>query len=244
VDQTDAPPDRDDAGSSGEFPPPNSPWWSGAADDPAETPAPPGRRSHVGSVFLALLMLAAGVLWLLTSIDAVDVSLTDALAGGLVLTGVGLVIGSWTGRAAVLVPVALVLAALLAVGDGLPVPLDAGIGDRTTIVGTSRELQHDHQMLMGGLDVDLTEAPLPTRRPAQVQAAVGAGELRVIVPRDATVVVDAEVTVGEVRTPGSAHTDQSGIGLDEAFTLPGGTDGPWLELDLSVGIGSVEVTRG
>lgn len=244
VDRTDAPPGRDDAGSSGEFPPPNSPWWSGAEDDPAETSTPPERTSHVGSIVLALLMLAAGALWLLDALDAVDVSLTDALAGGLVLTGIGLLVGSWTGRTAVLVPVALVLAGLLAVDDGLPVPLDAGIGDRTTTVGTTRGLQHEHQMLIGELDVDLTDAPLPTRRPARVEAAVGMGELRVIVPRDATVVVDAEVTVGEVRTPGSEHVDLSGVGLDEDFTLPGGPDGPWLELDLSVGFGSVEVARG
>jgi hypothetical protein len=69
------------------------------------------------------------------------------------------------------------------------------------------------------------------------------GELRVVVPRDATVEVHAEVRAGEVVSPGGPDANESGIGLDESFTLPGDRDGPRLELVLSAGAGSVEVVR-
>src|SRR5262245_58518363 len=66
------------AGPPGEFSPPVSPWWSGAETDtsshlaaPAGAPATsegPG-RSHVALAFVGLLLIAAGLAWLLHVLD-------------------------------------------------------------------------------------------------------------------------------------------------------------------------------
>jgi phage shock protein PspC (stress-responsive transcriptional regulator) len=255
TDPTDTLQSREGAGPSGEFPPPASPWWSGSpatstappASAPAPSPAgtwPRPRPSRLGPAVVALLFVGGGGLWLLASLDIATVSGADALALGLVVVGVGLLVAAWRGRAYALIPIGLLLATLLVTGELLDVPLDAGTGDRTEIVDTAPELRQHHQLFAGDLRVDLTDAPLPVGRTTRVEASVGLGELHVVVPRDATVEVNASARAGEVVSPGGADANESGIGLDESFTLDGDPGGPRLELDLSAGVGSVEVTRG
>ncbi len=233
----------DDAGPSGESTPPASPWWSGPREaPPSPAPPPPDRsRSRLGAVVAALLLVGAGLVWLADSLDVASVARTDVLAIGLVVIGVALVAGAWRGRAYGLVPVAIVLAGLLAATDAIDVPLDAGTGERVVAVRSADMLRERHEMLAGDLTVDLTAAPLPRARPARVEAAVGVGELRVIVPADATVAVDAEVRLGDVTAPRRDRSGDTGIAVDESFTLDGGPGAPRVELDLVVGIGEVEV---
>ena len=233
----------DDAGPSGESTPPASPWWSGPREEvpPPVPPAPEGSRSRLGAVVAALLLFGAGLVWLADSLDVTSVARTDALAIGLAVIGVALVVGAWRGRAYGLVPVAIVLAGLLAATDAIDVPLDAGTGERVVAVRSADMLHERHELLAGDLTVDLTAAPLPRARPARVEAAVGLGELRVIVPADVTVAIDAEVRLGDVTAPRRDRAGDSGIAVDESFTLDGGPGAPRLELDLVVGLGEVEV---
>ncbi len=255
TDPTDTFQSREGAGPLGELPPPASPWWSGSPATstvpPVSAPAPVSagtrprpRPSRLGPAVVALLFVGGGGLWLLASLDIATVSGADALAVGLVVVGLGLLIAAWGGRAYALIPIGLLLAALLVVGELLDVPLDAGTGDRTEIVDTARELRQHHQLFAGDLMVDLTDAPLSVGRTTRVEASVGLGELHVVVPRDATVEVHASTRAGEVVSPGGPDANESGVGLDESFTLDGDPGGPRLELDLSAGVGSVEVTRG
>lgn len=235
----------DDAGPSGESTPPASPWWSGPREAPP-SPAPPppdGSRSRLGAVVAALLLVGAGLVWLADSLDITRVVPTDALAIGLVVIGVALVVAAWRSRAYGLVPVAIVLAGLLAATDAIDVPLDAGTGERVVVVRSAGMLDERHEMLAGDLTIDLTAAPLPRSRPARVEAAVGAGDLRVIVPGDVTVAVDAEVRLGDVTAPRRDRPSGSGTGVavDESFTLDAEPGAPRLELDLTVGLGEVEV---
>lgn len=237
------------AGSPGEFPPPASPWWSGSPADPptcaaasAPSPARRRRRTSRATPFSALLLVGAGVLWLLAGLDIVEVSGTDVLALGLVAVGAALLFASWRGRAYALVPIGAVLLGLLILAETLDVPLDAGTGNRTVVVDSAAELAEHHQVFAGALTVDLTGAPLARSRTNQLEASVGMGKLRVIVPVDAHVEVDATSDAGQVVSPGQRAIDQSGINVEESFTIEG--DGPRLDLDLSVAFGTVEVIRG
>ena len=249
-------------GPSGEFPPPASSWWSGRPDQdvsaeptpppaaappiavPDPTPATPrAPRSRLAMVVLAVLLVGGGVAWLLDVLDLVDVDWTDRLALGLMVVGVGLIIAAWRGRAWALVPVGLLLVLLIVVAEALVVPVDAGTGEQTEIVDTRAELARDHELFAGQLTLDLRDVPLSAGETATVEAAVGAGQLRVLVPADATVIVDANVRIGEVVSDGGPEANESGVGLDERFTLAGDADSPELDLDLFVGTGSLEVTR-
>ncbi len=179
-----------------------------------------------------------------THVDLVDVDWTDGLALGLVVVGVGLLIAAWRGRAWALVPVGLLFVLLIVVAETLVVPVDAGMGEQTEIVDTSAALARDHELFAGQLTLDLRDVPSSAGETATLEAAVGAGQMRVLVPDDATVTVDADVRIGEVVSDGGPEANESGVGLDERFTLDGAAQGPEIDLDLFVGIGSLEVTRG
>jgi phage shock protein PspC (stress-responsive transcriptional regulator) len=251
------------SGPSGEPPPPGSLWWSGRpGQDVSAEPAPPpaaappitapdptpatprAPRSRLAAVVLAVLLVGGGFAWLLDALDLVEVDWTDRLALGLVVVGVGLLIAAWWGRAWALVPVGLLFALLIVTAEALVVPVDAGTGEQTEIVDTPAELARDHELFAGQLTLDLRDVPLSAGETATVEAAVGAGQMRVLVPEDATVTVDADVRIGEVVSDGGPEANESGHGLDEHFTLAGAARGPRIDLDLFVGFGRLEVTRG
>lgn len=239
-------------GRSVEPPPPGSGWSPGPTEWPteqvpwvSEPPLEPDEpRSALGRAGFALLLLGGGLVWLLDSVDLIDVSPRTAMAVGLLGIGVVLIIATWRGRAAGLIPIGFLLAALLVLDEVVDVPLDAGLGDRTYTVDTVGELREDYDLLAGEMVLDLTDAPLPRTGAAEVEANLGLGDMEVRVPEDARVTVDATVEAGDLDWPGSAGTADEGTGLDRSFTLAGEPGGRRLHLDLSVGLGTLEVVRG
>ena len=79
------------------------------------------------------------------------------------------------------------------------------------------------------------------------RAEVGAGRLKVVVPKDAPVKLRAEAGFGDIRLPDDAANDiDVAPGQERQLTLPapaGAKPSGTLELRLEVGIGQVEVTR-
>lgn len=239
---------RTDGGPPGETSPPASPRWSTGAPATAEAPARPARRwSGTAAVAGALLLVGTGVLWLIDGLGLADVSREAALGWGLVGIGAALVVGAWYGGAWPLLPVAVVLALVLVAGEVLGVPLDAGTGERRVVVEAADQFDERHELLAGRLEIDLRDAPLSRTRVRELQAAVGAGHLRVVVPRDADVEVRARTRVGAVLAERGTRIDnrvENGAFVDQRFTLDAPGAGPRLELDLQVGLGKIEVDRG
>jgi hypothetical protein len=222
--------------------------WYTAPMATTATPAPPPPAPAFAPIVTAILLVGGGGLWLLDSLGAVEVGWRGATAVGLVLVGVTLVVATWWGRAAGLIPLAVLLATVLVVDDAVAVPIDAGIGDRTVVVTTSEEVEDHQQLLMGDLTVDLTHVPAQSGSTQDVEVSVGIGQMQVIVPRDATVTADTTIRAGEVAWPGRPDVNrESGVDVDRSFGLSplgGATGGPRLHLDLSMGLGNVEVVRG
>jgi predicted membrane protein len=185
------------------------------------------------------------VLWLLDSLGAIDVGWRGAMAVGLVVVGLTLVVATWWGRASGLITVAVLLAMLLLADEALAVPLDAGIGDRTVLVTTAEEVDDHQQLLIGDLTVDLTGVPAQSGSTQDVEVSVGIGQMTVIIPRDATVTAEVHVRGGDVDWPGPpASSHESGVDVDRTFSLDGDPGEPRLHLDLAMGLGDVEVVRG
>jgi phage shock protein PspC (stress-responsive transcriptional regulator) len=239
------------AGPPGEFSPPVSPWWSGAETDtrsdvamPAGPPAAgegPG-RSHVVLAFVGLLLIAAGLAWLLHVLDVASLSLRYGLAVGLVIVGLGLVVAAWRGHAWFLVVLGVLFGSTIALAEAVNVPFDAGAGDRLVVVDTRGELADDHELFAGALTLDLRRAPL-SDGPHTMDAAVGMGKLRVIVPADSTVEVDAKVKAGNIDGDVAPTPDEGGVDLHETFGAGPRQRVPDLRLDLWVGIGELVVDR-
>jgi phage shock protein PspC (stress-responsive transcriptional regulator)/predicted membrane protein len=239
------------AGPPGEFSPPVSPWWSGAETDaatgaarPAGPPAATERpgRSHVALAVVGLLLIATGLAWLLHVLDIATLSLLDGLAAALVIVGLGLVVAAWRGRAWSLVVLGVLIVSTITMAEVIDVPFDAGAGDRRVVVDTRGELADTHELFAGGLTLDLRRAPL-TDGTSTMEAAVGLGKLRVIVPRDASVEVDAEVKAGNIDGDLAPSPDEGGVDLHETFDAGPRQRVPDLRLDLRVGVGELEVDR-
>jgi phage shock protein PspC (stress-responsive transcriptional regulator) len=239
------------AGPPGGLPPLTPPERSGP-----ESPGPFGpsgvavtyrRREseRLGLLATSVLLIGGGAAWFVDTTDAADVDPRDVLAVGLVVLGFALVVAAWRGRArALLIPIGLLAGVALASGEVVDVPLDAGMGDRTVRVDRRAELDEPVELLAGNLVVDLRDAPLSATRPTTVRASLGLGELRVLVPRSATLVVDADIRAGEVAgaLQRSGETE-GGVLIDERYVLRGADGAPRLNLVLDVGIGQAEVIR-
>jgi|GEM_PF-1933874 len=238
---------RRDAGSSL----PASAGPGGTADPSWATTGPPAPRGKEGrstgrdlfrlaaafvavGVFLMLLMATFGVF-----VGAVPMRLPMLpLAVGivaLVALVASLIRGAGTGRLAAC-GVALVVAAALALGL---TSWSGNTGDRTVTISATNPLlgRYDHDA--GQLVLDLARLPLAPGETRRTVVEVGAGELTVILPREASVVdVRARVGAGVAKVFGR---ERGGPGLDvtDSNTSPG--EGGRLDLDLKVGVGHIRV---
>ena len=190
-----------------------------------------------GRLALGAVAIGAGVLWLLSEADVVDLSLTTWV--GLLLIGLGVAIaltrGSRRGLVVLGIIVALIGIPALFVDDDL---FSGGIGESTKRPQTAADLE-PFRHAIGKLTVDLT-APDLDLDDRTVEASVGIGELLVLVPEDTDVTVDAHVGAGNVDALGEEDN-----GFDVDFDWISGTSGTQeLTLDLEAGIGDIRIERG
>lgn len=140
----------------------------------------------------------------------------------------------WRGR--IVAGIVLGLAVVLVAGVLLAVrvPLFAGIGDRSYDTVHSR-----YTLGIGKLRLDLQNVGLPKGQ-TFAKANLGIGDLRVVVPADATVDVDGHVQAGDLVLFGER---QSGTHVHSHVVDRTGS-GRVLVLDLRTGLGKIEVVRG
>jgi phage shock protein PspC (stress-responsive transcriptional regulator) len=210
---------------------------TGAAQPSFGEPRPHAPPSPLGWYITAATLITIGVAAILDR--ASDLALLPGQFFGLALTviGGGLIVGSWWGRARVLILPALLLLLLGLPAAFMTVPLEGGVGGPYYAPASRAELEDHYQLAFGKLTLDLTQLPVSTE-PINVEAAVGAGGLEVIVPDNAQVQVDTSVGAGFSYVLGDS---QGGTDLDNHYEH--GDLGPLIVLDLSTGIGGIEVDQ-
>jgi len=135
----------------------------------------------------------------------------------------------------------IVLLAVFGAVVSSPVSVSGGVGEKVEHPLDAAALERSYEYGIGDFELDLTGIELPEGE-THVDVSLGIGELVVTVPEDATVVVDAHASVGEVDVAGSRD---DGIGADKELTLSGpDDDSPVLVLDARVGFGHIAVVRG
>jgi phage shock protein PspC (stress-responsive transcriptional regulator) len=130
---------------------------------------------------------------------------------------------------------ALAIAACIAVVTAFAwfdVSLGDGVGDSTYAPAAAAAVQPSYKLGIGSLRVDLSQIETAGRH--RVEARVGIGELRIVVPRNAEVRVDAHAKVGEVfvlrrHDDGRNATVHTGTGQ--------------FVIDARVGAGRIDVVR-
>jgi phage shock protein PspC (stress-responsive transcriptional regulator) len=214
---------------------------------PVVTPKPPKPRrpkSRLGRITLFVAIISLGVL---AAIDmggrSVPGESYTALA--LAVIGLGLLVGSWLGRARWLIPIGAILSLFLGVGTVV------GDWDRPSRIETISQspttvdqIEPSYTVDWGEIRLDLSDVDFSTSAPVRVFIAVsGGGTAQVILPPNVDADVDARIDLGDVNVfdnhwGGVEHRRRTitDLGVD-------GSGGGRITLDIEVGLGEVKVTR-
>jgi predicted membrane protein len=208
-----------------------------------ERPPPHPRPSvlesiPLGRLVLGGILLLGGALWLLSSLDVIDISLTAVLPVALIVVGLALVIGSRTGRHSGLIAAGAILTVMLVFASSFDIRLEGGVGQRDFAPTSLADLEPEYRLAMGEMTIDLTGLEISPESRVTVEASVGMGQLVVRVPSGVPVSVHATAGAGQVVLFGRESN-----GLDAELTTPpgAGPGHPALHLELSVGLGQVDV---
>lgn len=227
-------------------PPPPPPGGPGGGGEPPMTqaassaPRPPRRREHsvLGRVVVGAAALAIGIAVLLDNLSIVNVTPFAMILTLLLIVGAGLLVGTWWGRARWLIaPGILLTVALLSVAL-VPSSFRGGYGERVWRPTSVAELRDSYEWVAGDVLLDMSDLDLDEAS-ERVDVSIGFGEVLVIVPEDATVVVDAHVQGGELHL----FDGLIGQGWDVRQTTrrQGERDGGRLVLDADVGFGELRI---
>lgn len=213
-------------------------WRPTPLTRPPEPPPPP---SFLGRLTVAAALLLIGAVALVDNLTALDLGVTDYVALALVIVGAGLVIGTVRGRAHGLIGLGIALTLVLVATTALPdLPVN-GAGERDLAPTTVAELADGYELGAGSLKIDLTDLALDPGTTTKLDAQVGFGELVVVVPPDVALEVDAESGIGRVDVLN--RSSEGGGAAINGLTRRGPEGSATLTLDLSTGLGVVDVTR-
>jgi hypothetical protein len=186
-----------------------------------------------------VILLGAGVVWLLDAVGAISFSAVVVLPAALIAVGVAILI--LPGHHGGLIAIGIVLTLVLALTTSFDVKLEGGVGDQVFRPSATAELHRSYHLAMGQMTIDLTETQLSGTY--RVDATVGLGQLTVRVPSTMEVHVHGHSGAGQVSAFG-----RQGNGIDSALDVvraPQATsEGPAvvLYLDLRVGLGQISVS--
>ncbi len=229
-------------GSLPPSPPAPPPQYAAVPPTPPAPPRPPRPRSHLFAFTVSLALIALGVL------AAFDVSGAEPPAGAypalaLTVTGLGLVLGAWFGRARSLVFWGLLLSLVTLVASvvGQARTMSDDTVDQQVTITTVSQLPTSDRYGAGQVEYDLSGLDLAGGS-ASMSSQIGFGEIVVVVPRDLDVVLDARTGVGALTAFGS---DTGGVNQHRERTDYGddGPGGGTLDLTLYAGFGHLEVRR-
>ena len=217
-----------------------------AASQPAHTSAvTPARRrvkrppSPLGWYALAATFGAVGLFAMAANLLALDTNPGQFFGLALAAIGIGLVVGTWWGRARILVLLGSLLLPVAVAASFVTAPLEGGVGDHRFQPSSAAELRSVYRLMGGRLQLDLTRIETASE-PITISASVAVGQVRVTLPANARLDVDSAVGAGDIAVLGSY---QVGSGLTDRHVDPGSA-GPQFILDLEAGIGEVVVDGG
>ena len=216
-----------------------------AVDDTAvqapAAPAPVVRRprrppSPLGWFVLGAMLVGLGALALFSTAWglAVDPGLYAGVALGTI--GIGLLVGAWWGHARWLIVIGVLLLPFAWMASLIDVPMQGAWGSHRFSPTTATEVQATYHVAGGQLILDLTRV-VADGEPITIDADVAVGELRVLLPDEASLELDASVGGGVMHILGGPGQD--GTGLEDHRVIEAGE--PEFILDLETGIGSIWV---
>lgn len=207
----------------------------------------------LGGVIVSLTVLVVGGVLAWDAATGSGLGWRVALAWGLVVLGLGLLVGTWWGRARSVSAVAVLTTLVLLSTVSYGVPLRGGVGERVWEPTSVAQVRPSYELAAGLLVLDLRALDVPAGTTVAVEATVAAGTVLVQLPADVGARVRGEAGLGEVDLPGQpvgsgtgpgSRTVSGGLGVETStVSRPRAARAGTVDLDLSVGVGTVEVRR-
>lgn len=227
--------------------PPGGPWHGagGTVRMPPAPRAPPLRReprprSVLGRVTVGTMLAVLGVAALADNAGLISMSATRYLALALTVTGLGLVVGAFAGRAYGLIALGFVLVPALLVASLAPVSVSGDMGDIRYQPSELADVEERYAIGLGELTVDLSDVRFGGDA-TEVEVGIGLGAAEIIVPDDTSVTVEGRMRGGETRIlSGPVRT---GLNLILEEDEPGDPAGGRLHLIIDGGVGELAVRR-
>ncbi|RKN08064.1 PspC domain-containing protein [Streptomyces radicis] len=233
---------------------PRDPW----SVPPPRSPVPPGEcEARLGGPVL-LLALCAAVLGTAAAWDRepLGTTLVVGLASALAVFGAGLVLSAFWGRLGGGTVVAVVTTGVLLAGASvLPENITTSWADTRWSPATASAVRDGYELGSGTAVLDLSAIELAPGEVLGTGVEAGAGQVRVIVPRDAEVTVTVEMGMGAFdygprpgAWPEGGFPDETWGGIDQertdTYAPPDGvTPSGSVELRLGMGLGVLAVER-
>lgn len=211
-----------------------------AIGPPGPTPVPVVEPQwHLGRTVLSAIALAVGLL-AIVDLSGASIPAIGYIALPLAITGLGLIVGTWVGRARWLIVVGALLS--IALGIGAMVDSADAKGDVSWRPASIQQLENRYHIDIGNAVLDLSAVSF-TGEQKSIDVSVEAGNLTVILPPKVDVRLQAQVGIGNANVFGSTW---DGIRQPVHNFSDEGVDGPGggqLTIQAAVDVGNLEVRR-
>jgi hypothetical protein len=194
----------------------------------------------LGRLVVGAAALAIGTAVLLDNLGVMRVTPRGVAAVLLGIVGLGLVIGSWFGRARWLIFPGVALALVLGGLSVVPTSIRGGWGDMVWQPTTWTDVPSRYEHSAGDAVLNLTHLEFG-KEPRAVDVRMAFGSLEVWVPPDVPVSVQARVQGGDMTLFGHEY---NGYDIRDSATEPGKAGIGQLTLRARVGFGNITVRRG
>ncbi len=204
---------------------------------PSVAPGPSRRRGPL--LFGYALALIAVVLGTMGMIDVAgaDVAPSAYPATALAICGALLVLGAFWGRGGGIILLGVLS---LLVTAGVCLGNEISTGKVVAAPTTAAEVQADYRIDAGQLSLDLTDVEdLAALDGRTITVVVELGRADVYLPAGLDVTITSEVALGDRSVLGVDTSNDSGT-----TRLDGGTDAPSITLDVTVGLGAIQIREG
>lgn len=232
--QTDAP--AGDVPTGGTSPPPPPPVPT--PTPPVIPPTKPKESSILGRLTIGVMLLALGVLALLDNIDtlAIYAEPRHYMALAVTILGIGLLVGSFVGRARWLIVLGVILIPTLLFSPVFEYDWNSETFDRVIAPTEFEDLEGSYTFDVGNMVIDLSQLDW-NGETIELDASGDIGNLEVRIPDDVSVTGIATADVGRVSGP---EGQSAGLGNPTIEFNEPGTSGA-VHLDLEISIGNIEV---